>query len=85
MDAQANDLTLAAVVVILGAVGTSASLLPHRLGTTQAPADASCRQEAGSPPCPLLLFALFWTPPGSFLVSVFFLSVQLHHPVGGRC
>lgn len=69
MDTQANDLTLAAVVVILGAVGTYL-LLPHRLGTTK-----PRRMQAvggGLTALSLLLFALFWTPPGSFLVSVFF-------------
>lgn len=69
MDTQANDLTLAVVVVVLGAAGTYL-LLPHRLGTTK-----PRRMQAvggGLTALALLLFSLFWTPPGPFLSSVFF-------------
>ncbi|SIO62141.1 NADH-quinone oxidoreductase subunit J [Singulisphaera sp. GP187] len=69
MNTQANDLTLAAVVVVLGAVGTYL-LLPHKFGTTK-----PRRMQAvggGLTALALLLFALFWTPPGPFLSGVFF-------------
>jgi NADH-quinone oxidoreductase subunit J len=69
VDTQSNDLTLAFVVVVLGAIGTYL-LLPHRFGTAK-----PRRVQAvggGLTALAVLLFALFWKPPGPLLSGLFF-------------
>jgi NADH-quinone oxidoreductase subunit J len=69
-----RDLVLASLVVVLGAVGTYL-ILPHRHVWTM-PRRAHLIG-AGLVALSILLLALFWTPPGPFLTSLFFYGFGL--------
>jgi len=69
VNTQASDLTLAFFVVVLGAIGTYL-LLPHRRGAIKPQ-----RLQwigGGLTVLAVLLFGLFWHPPGPFLTGLFF-------------
>ncbi|MBV8677402.1 MAG: NADH-quinone oxidoreductase subunit J [Planctomycetaceae bacterium] len=75
-----SDLMLAIVVVVLGAAGTYL-LLPHRHGV----AKPRTMHIAGAilAGLGLLLFDMFWRPPGPFLTSLFFYAFSLAAVAGG--
>ena len=74
-----RDLTLAILVVVLGATGTYL-LLPHRFGSVK---PRSVHVAGGVlAGLALLLFAGFWRPPGSFLASLFFYAFSLASVTG---
>ena len=64
-----GDGILATLVVVLGAIGTFL-LLPHQHGTRRARRVHAVGAIAGS--LGLLLYTLFWSPPGPFLATFFF-------------
>lgn len=66
---DANDLVLAAAVVLLGAIGTFL-LLPHRLKGLKPLAQYAAG--IGLSVLAVALFALFWKPPGHLLTAGFF-------------
>ena len=64
-----GDVILAALVVVLGAAGTYL-LLPHRHGTARPRGVHGAGAIAAG--LALLVFLMFWSPPGPFLATVFF-------------
>ncbi len=63
-----TDMILAAVVVVLGAVGTYL-MLPHRHGTTRPRTIFGAGLASAG--LGLLVFLTFWSPPGAFLPAAF--------------
>jgi NADH-quinone oxidoreductase subunit J len=75
-----RDLYLSTTVVVLGAIGMYL-LLPHRHGRAK---PRSAHAVGGAlVALALVLFAVFWTPPGPFLTTLFFYGFSLAALAGG--
>src|SRR5262249_53763606 len=75
-----RDLYLSTTVVVLGAIGMYL-LLPHRHGRAK---PRSAHAVGGAlVALALVLFAVFWTPPGPFLTTLFFYAFSLAALAGG--
>jgi NADH-quinone oxidoreductase subunit J len=77
-----RDLYLSTAVVVLGAAGMYL-LLPHRHGWAK-PKSAHATG-AAMMTLAVLLFALFWTPPGPVLTTLFFYGFSAAAVAGGVC
>jgi NADH-quinone oxidoreductase subunit J len=75
-----GDTILATVVVVLGAAGTFL-MLPHRHGTARPP--GLYRSGAIAAGLGLVLFMIFWTPPGPLVATLFFYVFALAAIIGG--
>jgi NADH-quinone oxidoreductase subunit J len=75
-----RDLYLSGAVVVLGATGMYL-LLPHRHGRAKPRSVHAIG--AALVVLALVLFALFWTPPGPFLTTLFFYAFSLAALAGG--
>jgi NADH-quinone oxidoreductase subunit J len=75
-----KDVILSILVIVLGATGTYL-LLPHRHGLIK-PRSVHL-VGGGLAGLSVLLLALFWTPPGPFLTSLFFYAFGIAAVAGG--
>jgi NADH-quinone oxidoreductase subunit J len=75
-----GDAILATLVVVLGGAGTFL-MLPHRHGTARPRSEYGAGAISAS--VALLLFVLFWSPPGPFLATLFFYVFSLAAIIGG--
>jgi NADH-quinone oxidoreductase subunit J len=75
-----RDLTLAFFAIVIGASGTYL-LLPHKHGARK-PRNVHLAG-AGLGGLALLLYALFWTPPGPWISGLFFYAFAFSAIIGG--
>ncbi len=75
-----RDAILAALVVVFGGAGTFL-MLPHRHGNPRPRSEYGAGAIAAS--VSLLLFVIFWGPPGPFLATLFFYVFSLSAIISG--